>query len=80
MCFFRKKKNKGSVFYEEEPVDIKFSILADFVKELDSKADFNKAVGAMELIFNAYQKLRGIKTDEDIANDLEYMLHAEEGK
>ena len=80
MSFLRKNKNKSPMFYEEEPVDIKFNILADFVKELDSKADFNKAVGAMELIFNAYQKLRGIKTEEDATSELEYMLHPEEGK
>lgn len=75
-----KRKNKAPMFYEEEPVDTKFNILADFVKELDSKADFNKAVGAMELIFNAYQKLRGIKTDDDLIAEPEFMLHPDEGK
>ena len=73
-----KKKHSEPVFFEEESVDIRFNALADFVKELDSKADFNKAVGAMELIFSARQKLRGIKTDDDTATEAEYVLHEED--
>ncbi len=80
MLFFKKKNNKkkAPAFFEEEPVDDRFDVLADFVKDLDSKADFNKAVGAMELIFNAYQKLRGIKTDDDTVNESDYILHDKE--
>ena len=50
-------KKKSQAFFQEEPVEVRFNVLADFVKELDSKADFNKAIGAMESIFIAYQKL-----------------------
>ena len=33
----------------------------------------------MESIFNAYQKLRGIKTDDDAIAEPEFMLHEKEG-
>ena len=74
------KKKKSPVFFQEEPVEVRFSVLADFVKDLDSKADYNKAIGAMESIFNAYQKLRDIKTDEDILDSSEYILSDKEVK
>lgn len=74
------KKKKSPVFFQEEPVEVRFSVLADFVKDLDSKADYNKAIGAMESIFNAYQKLRGIKTDDDILDNTEFMLNDKEVK
>lgn len=79
MSFF-KRKNKTPVFFEEEPVKARFDILASFVAELDSKADYNKAIGAMESIFNAFQKLKGIKSDEDIVKESEFILHPEENK
>ena len=59
---------------------MRFNVLADFVKDLDSKADYNKAIGAMESIFNAYQKLRGIKTDEDVLDSTEFILNDKEDK
>lgn len=73
-------KKKSQAFFQEEPVEVRFNILADFVKELDSKADYNKAIGAMESIFNAYQKLRGIKTDEDVLDSTQYILNDKEVK
>lgn len=73
-------KRKSQAFFQEEPVEVRFNILADFVKELDSKADYNKAIGAMESIFNAYQKLRGIKTDEDVLDSTQYILNDKEVK
>lgn len=73
-------KRKSPVFFQEEPVEVRFNVLADFVKDLDSKADYNKAIGAMESIFNAYQKLRGIKTDDDVLDGTEFMLSDKEGK
>lgn len=78
MSIFKKKKSPA--FFQEEPVEVRFSVLADFVKDLDSKADYNKAIGAMESIFNAYQKLRGIKTDDDILDSTEFMLNDKEVK
>lgn len=77
MSIFRKK---NQVFFQEEPVEVRFNVLADFVKDLDSRADYNKAIGAMESIFNAYQKLRGIKTDEDVLDSTEFILDDKEGK
>ena len=73
-------KKKSQAFFQEEPVEVRFNILADFVKELDSKADFNKAIGAMESIFNAYQKLGGIKTDDDVLDSTQYILNDKEVK
>lgn len=77
MSIFRKK---NPVFFQEEPVEVRFNVLADFVKDLDSKADYNKAIGAMEYIFNAYQKLRGIKTDEDVLDSTDFILNDKESK
>ena len=73
-------KKKSQAFFQEEPVEVRFNILADLVKELDSKADYNKAIGAMESIFNAYQKLRGIKTDDDVLDSTQYILNDKEVK
>ena len=73
-------KKKSQAFFQEEPVEVRFNILADFVKEIDSKADYNKAIGAMESIFNAYQKLRGIKTDDDVLDSTQYILNDKEVK
>lgn len=73
-------KKKSQVFFQEEPVEVRFNVLADFVKDLDSRSDYNKAIGAMESIFNAYQKLRGIKTDEDVLDSTEFILNDKEGK
>lgn len=73
-------KKKSQAFFQEEPVEVRFNVLADFVKELDSKADYNKAIGAMESIFNAYQKLRGIKTDDDVLDSTQYILNDKEVK
>lgn len=73
-------KRKSQAFFQEEPVEVWFRILADFVKELDSKADYNKAIGAIESIFNAYQKLRGIKTDDDVLDSTQYILNDKEVK
>ena len=75
-----KRKNKEPMFFEEEPVKTRFDILANFVAELDSKADYNKAIGAMECIFNAFQKLKGIKSDDDVVKESEFILHPEEDK
>lgn len=80
MCKLFKRKKQGPLFYEEEPADAKFSTLSDFVKDIETKADFNKAIDAMKSIFDAYQKLRGIKTDDDSIAEPEYMLHPDEGK
>lgn len=76
--FFRRKKKHEPVIFEEETVDVRFNLLADFVKELGSRADYNKAVGAMEDIFSAYQKLRGIKVEEDTNPEGKFELHEDE--
>ena len=77
-----RKKQKKTKFFEEEPVDAKFNILADFVAEhIETKADLNRAIGAIEYIFGARQKLRGIKSDDDaLVDSTKFMLHDEEDK
>lgn len=82
MCLFgfNKKESQAPLFYEEEPVDERFNALADLVRGLETRADFNRAVGAMESIFVARQKLSGIKTDDSIPVEESYMLHPDEGK
>ena len=79
MKLFRRKKKHEPAIFEEETVDVRFGVLADFVKELGSRADYNKAVGAMEDIFSAYQKLRGIKVEEDSSPEGKFELHDDEG-
>lgn len=77
---FRNKDEKATLFFSEEPVDANFSALADIVRDLETKADFNKTVTAMELIFNAFQKLRGVKINEDIEESTKFLLHEKEGE
>lgn len=48
----------------EDPVEEKFSIIIDLVKDLD-RSNFNRLKGAMDLGYSAYQKVRNVKTADE---------------
>lgn len=54
-----KKKHKV-----EDPVEEKFSIIIDLVKDLD-RSNFNRLKDAMDLGYSAYQKVRNVKTADE---------------
>lgn len=58
-----------------------FELLNNFVKKLESKADLDKAKEAMESIFNAHQKIRGIRSSEKMVDATGgFVVHKDEGK
>ena len=66
-------------FFEEEPVDARFNMLANFARGIDTKAEANRALEAMEHILIARQKLAGIRTDDDEVDGAnKFMLHEKE--
>lgn len=58
MIFKRKKNNSY------DPVEEKFSIIIDLVKDLD-RSNFNRLKDAMDLGYSAYQKVRNVKTADE---------------
>ena len=48
----------------EDPVEEKFSIIIDLVKDLD-RSNFNRLKDAMDLGYSAYQKVRNVKTADE---------------
>ena len=58
----------------EDPVEEKFSIIIDLVKDLD-RSNFNRLKGAMDLGYSAYQKVRNVKTADE--KEVEDILSAE---
>lgn len=76
MGIFRKKKH--SQFFEEDVIDGRFDQMMDLVKDL-SRRDYNRLKEAMDLGYNAYQKVRNIDAIAGIT-DGGYMLHDKEGE
>ena len=75
MRFF-KRKNKVV-----DPTEEKFDAMMSLIKDLP-RADYNKLKDAMDMGYNAYQKVRNVKTadekeNEDITN-AELILSKEE--
>lgn len=66
---FKRKKNNSC-----DPVEEKFSIIIDLVKDLD-RSNFNRLKGAMDLGYSAYQKVRNVKTADE--KEVEDILSAE---
>lgn len=48
----------------EDPVEEKFSVIIDLVKDLD-RSNFNRLKDAMDLGYSAYQKVRNVKTADE---------------
>ena len=57
---FRKRKIERSV----DPTEDRFDQMINLVKNL-SRADYNRLREAMDLGYNAYQKVRNVKTTEE---------------
>ena len=75
-----KKKNKSPLFFEEDPAEERFDAMMDLVKDL-SRKDYNRLKDAMDLGYNAYQKVKNIDSDDGLSvAGPELMLHEKEGE
>lgn len=72
------RKKKQSKFFEEDVIDDRFDQMMDLVKDL-SRKDYNRLKDAMDLGYNAYQKVRNIDAIAGIT-DGGYMIHDKEGE
>lgn len=84
MFRFKKRDNiRGPEFFEYDPVEERFDSMMTLVKDL-SRKDYNRLKEAMDLGYNAYQKVRNIDADNsptaNTPTDGGYILHPEEGK
>lgn len=62
---FRKKKH-----IVEDPVEQRFDSMMELIKDLP-RGDYNRLKDAMDLGYNAYQKVRNVKTvDEKETSDI----------
>ena len=60
MCFRIKKK------ISEDQTEQRFDDIMDLIKDLP-RADYNRLCDAMDLAYNAYQKVRNVKTIDEKA-------------
>ena len=77
---FRLKKQQVTESESRDPVELRFDTMMDLIKDLP-RTDYNRLKDAMDLGYKAYQKVRGIKTEDDdeiIVNNAEFMLTQEE--
>ncbi len=66
MCFTKKIKHR----MDEDPVEQKFDAMMNLIKDLP-RADYNRLCDAMDMAYNAYQKVRNVKTiDEKAVEDI----------
>ena len=77
MSIFR-KNSEGPTFYSEDPAEERFDAMMDLVKDL-SRKDYNRLKEAMDLGYNAYQKVRNMDADDKPA-DAGFVIHEEEEK
>lgn len=56
--FFRKEKAVV------DPTEFRFQKMVDLVKDL-SRADYNRLKKAMDLVYDGYDKMRNVKTDDE---------------
>lgn len=77
---FRIRKAVPTEIEPMDPVESTFDTMMGLIKNLP-RADYNRLKKAMDLGYEAYQKVRGIKTDGDdeiVINNAEFMLTQEE--
>lgn len=65
---FKKKKSI------EDPVEMRFDAMMELIKDLP-RADYNRLKDAMDLGYNAYQKVRNVKTADE--KEIQDILNAE---
>lgn len=73
-----RRKKKQSKFFEEDVIDGRFDQMMDLVKDL-SRKDYNRLKDAMDLAYNAYQKVRNIDSATTITEN-NYMLNDKENE
>lgn len=59
---FRRKK-----YIVEDPVEQRFDSMMELIKDLP-RTDYNRLKDAMDLGYNAYQKVRNVKTVDEKEN------------
>lgn len=78
MLFRRRKK-----YIQEDPVEQRFDAMMELIKDLP-RGDYNRLKDAMDLGYNAYQKVKNVKTvDEKEIADIEKaerLLGGEDGR
>lgn len=62
MRLFRKRRKKIA-----DPAEEKFDAMMNLIKDLP-RADYNRLKDAMDLSYNAYQKVRNVKTTDEKEN------------
>lgn len=72
------RKKKHSQFFEEDVIDDRFDQMMDLVKDL-SRKDYNRLKDAMDLGYNAYQKVRNIDSVTTITEN-NYMINDKENE
>lgn len=60
---FRRKK-----YIVEDPVEQRFDSMMELIKDLP-RADYNRLKDAMDLGYNAYQKVKNVKTLDEKENE-----------
>lgn len=66
MRLFRKR-----ISHYEDPAEQRFDSMMDLIKDLP-RSDYNRLKDAMDLGYNAYQKVRNVKTaDEKEVSDID---------
>lgn len=63
MSIFKKKTTK-----KEDPVEAKFDAMMALIKDLP-RADYNRFKDAMDLGWNAYNKIRNVQTIDEKATE-----------
>lgn len=58
---FRLKRKTPSL---TDPTEERFQKMVDLVKDL-SRADYNRLKKAMDLVYDGYDKMRNVKSDEE---------------
>ena len=61
MKFFKKHKTSYEI---QDPTEARFDAITELIKDLP-RADYNRLKDAMDLVYNAYQKVRNVKTADE---------------
>ena len=64
MKLFRRKRN----YIIEDPSEQRFDAMMELIKDLP-KSDYNRLKDAIDLGWNAYQKVRNVKTADEKENE-----------
>ena len=68
----------GMLRKSKDPIESRFEAMMKLIKDLD-KSDYRKLKEAMDLSFDAYQKIKNIDS-ADIISVKDFILHKDEPK